>query len=233
MKILEKITKIKNNNSKVFDAGKQTEYDTFWDSFQLDANGNVKTNGVSMFSGAGWTDKTFKPKHKMLSLKNAERMFRTSGMVNALYTYKDYFDFSKCTNIQQAFAYSGTIEKLGTIDSTSCIDSAILNYLFTNCYNLYHIDLLVLKSDGSQTLNNTFLNTSIREIRFAGVIGNDISITTSVLSRLSMESIVSALSDTVTGKTVSFSKTAKEAAFTADEWSTLTATKSNWTFNLI
>lgn len=46
--------------------------------------------------------------------------------------------------------------------------------------------------------------------------------------------IVAALSasPTLTGKTTKFKKTAKEAAFTAEEWDVLIALRSNWTFNL-
>ena len=44
--------------------------------------------------------------------------------------------------------------------------------------------------------------------------------------------IVAALSPTLTGKTIKFKQTAKEAAFTAEEWEQLIALKTNWTFNL-
>ena len=44
--------------------------------------------------------------------------------------------------------------------------------------------------------------------------------------------IVAALSPTLTGKTTKFKKTAKEAAFTAEEWDVLIALRSNWTFSL-
>jgi hypothetical protein len=67
--------------------------------------------------------------------------------------------------------------------------------LFAYCSNLYHIDLLVLKSDGSQTLNNTFLNAPIKEIRVEGTIGKSISITTTALSIDSMKSIIKHLAN--------------------------------------
>ena len=34
MSIADKLTTIAENEQKVFDAGKQAEYDEFWDSFQ-------------------------------------------------------------------------------------------------------------------------------------------------------------------------------------------------------
>lgn len=82
---------------------------------------------------------------------------------------------------------------------------------------------------------NSFQGASLLEnMEVAGTIGNDVSFSDSKkLSRNSITSIINALSDTTSGKTVTFSKTAKEAAFTADEWATLIATKSNWTIALV
>ena len=45
--------------------------------------------------------------------------------------------------------------------------------------------------------------------------------------------VITALSPTVSGKTVYFKKTAKTVAFTDTEWSELIATKPNWTFTLV
>jgi hypothetical protein len=45
--------------------------------------------------------------------------------------------------------------------------------------------------------------------------------------------VITALSTTATGKTVTFSKTAKQNAFTDAEWAALIATKQNWTFTLV
>jgi hypothetical protein len=65
------------------------------------------------------------------------------------------------------------------------------------------------------------------------VIAVSINLQHSPLTKASFESVVAALSPTVTGQTATFSKKAKEAAFTADEWAALIATKSNWTFSLV
>lgn len=45
-----------------FEAGKQAERDVFWDAYQ--ENGN-RTNYAYAFSGRGWTDETYRPKHNI------------------------------------------------------------------------------------------------------------------------------------------------------------------------
>ena len=48
---------------KVYDAGKKSQYDEFWDSYQ--ENGTC-TNYNYAFYGRGWTNKTFNPKYDSL-----------------------------------------------------------------------------------------------------------------------------------------------------------------------
>ncbi len=85
------------------------------------------------------------------------------------------------------------------------------------------------------TLSNTFAGCDkLVNVTMGGTIGQDISLSPCIkLSKASIESVINALSATATGKTATFSKTAKEAAFTADEWETLIATKPNWTISLV
>lgn len=233
MSIADKLTTIAENVPKVYDAGKKAEYDAFWDAHQCDASGTPLKVCRYMFAGNGWHDANFKPKYKM-EPTNAEGMFRYSSCQYGLYDNKDKFDFSNCTTLSQAFAYSGTLKKIGTVDTRKTSSASDLNYLFANSTALEWIDKLILKVNGTQTFTNTFSNANaLVHIDVEGVIGNDVDFKSCPLDKASFESVVSALSDTVTGKTITFKKTAKEAAFTADEWVTLTATKPNWTFNLV
>jgi hypothetical protein len=48
----------------VFEAGKKSEYDAFWDAFQ--SNGAQKFYSCS-FGGEGWTDETYNPKYPIIS----------------------------------------------------------------------------------------------------------------------------------------------------------------------
>ena len=185
MKILEKITKIKSNQTKVFNAGKKTEYETFWNVHQLDSSGKAKTNCRYMFSGTGWDDKNFNPLHSMKP-SAAEGMFRYSSILNAFYEHKDKFDFSNATTIQQAFAY-GTVAKIGVVDTRKTTSASDLNYFAHSNSKLTTIDKLILKTDGSQTFTNFVTNAPLEEIRIEGVIGNTITFpAASTLSRASI-----------------------------------------------
>ncbi len=70
-------------------------------------------------------------------------------------------------------------------------------------------------------------------ITFEGVIANSINFRWSPLSRASITNIIEHLSSSVTDQTITFKKSAKEAAFTDDEWAELIASKPNWTFALL
>lgn len=93
------------------------------------------------------------------------------------------------------------------------------------------------------TFTSTFIWCSrLEEIEFGSTISNSISFEhCTVLSKKSFENIVSHLSDTTTGFTVAFSKTAINTAFGIDvddtstwaegsEYYTLRHSKDNWTF---
>lgn len=117
--------------------GMQTEYDRFWDAFQ----GQLPTEGVSRFSGAGWNENNFKPKHDIkpqlgtymfwysrinasLSdiLKECGVTLDTSALTTCQYMfYLTQFtelpdiNLFKCTNMQLTFANSAKLRKIGTI----------------------------------------------------------------------------------------------------------------------
>ena len=73
----------------------------------------------------------------------------------------------------------------------------------------------------------------LEHIRIEGVIRRSTSLRWSlVLKKESITSIIQALSDTAEGQTITFSQTAKQAAFTDSEWAALIGTKPNWTIAL-
>ena len=56
---------------KVYNAGKQAQYDEFWDDFQQ--NGEQRKY-MRAFQGSCWTDKTFNPKYDIISTKTGIRV---------------------------------------------------------------------------------------------------------------------------------------------------------------
>ena len=229
MKILEKITKIKNNQSKVFNAGKEDEYDAFWDTFQVNGQRRDYRQGIA---GSGWTDVIFNPKYDIIVEGSAQNMFWGSkiiDMVGILERNHVSINTSGATDLSYAFSCNSAY-----LPEVSAVSATNLTTLFGYNRSLVSVKKLILKSDGSQTFPSAFYNcTSLTNIEIEGVIGNNIDFKACPLNKASFESVINALSGTATDKTVTFNKTAKEAAFTIDEWSTLTATKSNWTFSLV
>ena len=60
MTIAEQITRAKADLDEVYAAGKQAEYDAFWDAYQ--SNGE-RASYENAFSGRGWNDITFFKRH--------------------------------------------------------------------------------------------------------------------------------------------------------------------------
>ena len=212
-----------------FENGKQAEYDRFWDSYQQNGKRVLYTNA---FGGAGWNDETFKPKYDMQPT-DAYMMFRGTGITDLTNLNVD-LDFSKATNMQYMFQWADT-RIIGILNAISVNN---LNSTFYYAVGLQTIEKLVLREDGSNIFTGTFdLASKLANITIEGVIGNNFDIHWSPLTKESITSIINALSPTVSGKTITFSKTAVQNAFGTDydsstEWTTLKNSKSNWTITL-
>ena len=214
MTIAEKITRAKNDLDEVytagyekgkaevipsgdysegFTAGKQAEYDAFWDVFQ--SNGN-RTNYSYGFGGEGWTKELFKPKYDMY-IDAAGAMFYQCGIngdiAEICANAGVKFDTSKATNFA-TFAGWSLITRFGEIDTTSAWDAS-LNNAFYACYNLHTIDKLILKSTGTQTFVNTLFYgcTALKNITIEGTIGKTISFADSPLTADSAISVITHL----------------------------------------
>lgn len=240
MSIAEKLTMIAEKIQSVFNAGvtkgKQSAYDEFWDKFQQ--NGN-RTNYQNGFSGYGWTVDTFKPKHS-IKPQYANGIFMYCGVQadlgQILKDRKLTIDFSKCGNSDQMFLGS-SFTALPVLNFTSVTSQS--GSTFNACTNLTKIELIVLNESGTQKFNATFNGCSaLADIRFSGVIGQSLDMKSSPLNKASIENIIEHLSSTATGMTLTLKKTAKEAAFTDEEWIALITPKSNqydgnWTISLV
>lgn len=221
----------------VFEAGKKAEYDAFWDAYQ-DEGG--RTSYESAFS-RGWNDEVFQPKYDLICTY-CPRMFQYSKIVelkDILDKSNVVLDVSGCDTILQMFqgAMCRHIPKIDASNVTSA------NYAFAGYgEGAEIIDKLIVSEKCS--FNHAFLESrKLREITFEGTIGNNIDLCWSPLSKASILSTITALSDSTSGLTASFSLTAVNTAFettagaadgsTSEEWTTLIATKSNWTISLV
>lgn len=223
-----------------FEAGKQAEYDAFWDTYQQ--NGN-RSDYANAFSGKGWTNETFRPKYDIIS-NQSYMLFRYCGIVGNL------GDVIRATgkkvilegNIQMAFNNT----RLEIIDGVE-FSGVITNLGDTFNFNSSLVEIKMPLLVGEKTANINGFNgcTNLEEVRFDGTICiNGLNLQWSKkLSKASIENVISCLSTTTSGLTVTLSKTAVNKAFETGEgyadgsdsaaWSTLIATKSNWTISLV
>ena len=243
MNIAEKLTTIAQNEQKVYDAGKQAEYDRFWDAYQ--ENG---TRNQYEYAFADWREEAFKPKYSMILQvgHTGANMFwrcRATNIVEIFEKQGITLDTSKCGNMSGMFqnAYSIRIPELNC-SSAQDYNSNGLYYVFANS-KVETIDKLVVVENLKYL--STFKGcTALKNIVFEGVIGEDISFADSPLSKDSIISIINHLSETSSGKTLSLNKTAVNTAFSINvddestypegsEYYTLRHSKDNWTFSYV
>lgn len=263
MTTAEKLLKIVGNRQKLYDAGKQAEYEKYWTPMWRN---RLADNFNHCFTGLGWNDDNFTPPMGVSPyISSSSSMFERSYIV-------DLEGILASRNITLDFKHSGYVtslfnqcSRLKYVPEIDCTGSNSLSNMFNQCKSLVSVRKLILKDTGTNTFTGTFATcTSLVHIRIEGVIGNTIDFsacpldTESFMGEEITEEKYNTLSETVrknnvyikdgkyyyggvitalksdsSGKTVSVKKTAKEAAFTDAEWATLTATKSNWTFNLV
>ncbi len=224
MSIAEKLTTIAENEQKVYEAGKKSQYDEFWDNHQQNGKRTDYTGGFS-----GWNGNIFKPKYNMQPIAAVYMLAQFTSetdLVEHLDNLGITLDFSKCTNFTN-FMLWGQITRMGVIDSTAA--TAISFYY---AYKMRTLDLLIIRDDGSTTL--TFEGAeNLTNITIQGVIGKSTNMRWSPLSKNSITNVISVLSDTTTNLTLTLSKSAVNKAFSNEDWETLVATKPNWTISLI
>ena len=144
MSIADKLTIIAENVPKVYEAGQKSEYDRFWDEFQV--NG-TRTAYRYAFAGYAWTKEMLKPKYP-IRFKDVTAATRSCmGMfymfaggntgTNETVDWKELnldIDFSNCLNLNYTFSNS----KLDNID--------------VDCSSATNIQNMAMMSDSNQLL---------------------------------------------------------------------------------
>lgn len=237
MSISEKLTTIAQNEQKVYDAGKKSQYDEFWDEYQQ--NGK-RTDYRYAFAGEGWNEKAYTPKYPItLSGSGVAAYIFSNCMLEKI----GNIDMSKVTgNVANVIRQNSLLTEIGEI---------VLNNNVTQVTNFFYSNgkLITIKKLKFGTLTKCdtafYGNESLTNIIIEGVIAGNINFQHSpLLSKESLISIINALSKSTSSLTVTFSKDAVNSAFGIDiddettypegsEYYTLRNTKSNWTFNYI
>ena len=219
--------------------GMQTEYERFWYNMFYKTYPDGEMNYA--FAGFAWNNPAVFRPNRNLKPTNAQNMFsywNNGGRIDLVEHFAELgisLDFSNCEVMNSCFYTNTSVTRLGVIDLTKAGKYA--QAIFYTASNLVTIEEIIIP-DNVTSLNNTFgYCYNLQNIKVSGVIPVAVSFQWSTkLSKVSITSIINALSSTTSGLTVTLSKTAVTNAFgstTATEWTTLIATKSNWTISLV
>ena len=244
--IAAKLVLLRNNQPRVYHAGydkglidgKQAEYDTIWNAIQ---DNGKRTNYYGAFAYSNYPLGVFKPKYP-LKPAGANRMFVATTVELPDGEYLEV-DLSTCTDVYWMFRNS-KIKRIGKCDLTAV--TAAMTGVFSLMSRTVEIKEIVSKESLTFSADAFNQSTALERVIFSGVIGSALDIHWSAkLSRASIVSIITHLSDTASGNTVTLSKTAVDKACAEAElsdrinstnsawWAWLIGTKPNWTISLV
>lgn len=213
-----------------YQAGKKEEYDAFWDALQ---NKGQRTN--YMYGFAFWNAEKFHPKYKIVPTEQSRNIFHTFRGIKKLEA--KYIDLSQVPRgtydgVSMSYAFYDCLE-LEEIEDIGLMPSYSYYAAFSNDSKLKKIAKITVDRE---TILKAIFNycQSLEEVFFDGEIGDDIDLHWSKgLKWSSIANIVTHLSDSVTGKTLTLSKTAVESTGTdMQSWYEFTWMKPNWTITL-
>lgn len=230
MAITDNLKMIANNVPQVYDAGivagRESEYDTFWDSFQQ--KGALKDH-TYLFSGKGWNDVTFRPKYNFVvtSQYDAQSMFYNCGITDLKAIMDECgvaFDFSQSTGARGVFAEARSITAIPALDLSTC---KTIYCLFINCHGLKSVEKLVLSSlctDFSGAFDGC---KALEDITIEGTIARNLDIgDCTALTHDSIMSFINCLADTSTTRTLTLGTTNLGKLTDAEK---AIATEKGWT----
>ena len=240
MTISDKVIKIAENEAKIFEKGKQAEYDAFWDGIQNYGN---RTEYSSAFRY--WGAEYVRPKYKVVPTTHVYNMFY--GNSNLKKVEAKYFDLSQVewgSNETRSHAYLlATCRNLDEIEDIGLAPNRSYSYFAAWSTALKKVACIRLSAD---TAVNQMLYglPNLDDVVIEGEIGKS-GIDLWQSTKLKHDTIVNfidVLSNNTSGLSITFSKTAVNKAFetssgaadgsTSTEWQALIATKPNWTISL-
>ena len=226
--------------AKVYDNGKTEENRAWWDVITAK---NTKTVYMALFRSADFNliKGGFNPPYTLKPTETMDNMFRLAKGLTKI--TKSQLDTSKCIAGNSIFEASD-LQEIEEFSAEGYSKSIPIQWHFYGCTQLHTIGKFILKDDGSQTLTRNFINaTNLQNITFEGKIGTTEDFSSCAkLTAKSIESIVSALSGTVSGQTLTFNTAVKATYYNAHSskyanadkaWDALCDTKSNWTISLV
>ena len=185
MSIAEKTLQLKKDFDDVYEAGKQKQYDEFWDIYQ---NNGKRTDYGYAFSGVGWTDDAYNPKYA-ITPATISPIFQGTSITNTKVDIVVDLSSNHLTRTYEGLYGAMTI--------------VTIKNLVLNC------DIVC----GSTTFRNMTALKNIKITGEGKILTSTTFQTSTKLTKESMKSIIDALSDSATGQTLTLSKTAVKSEF--------------------
>lgn len=213
----------------VYGKGKQDATCAFWNAFTANGTRNDYNKGFYY-----WDCEYIRPNRKIVpkGSQTTTNLFAYNQSLKKVES--EYFDFSQVgegDSTSDAYYYMFTqCSNLEEIEDVNFIAPFGWAYTFRYCSSLKKIARLPCK-ESTQFTNTTFGGcSSLEYIRIDGVIGqNNFNMADcKKLDKDSLTSIITHLSLTATGKSITVSNNAVVNAFTESEWEELIADYSNW-----
>lgn len=193
MSIAEQVLQLKSDFDAVYNAGKQAEYDAFWNAYQQ--NGN-RTDYTYSFAGVAWNKDTFYPKHN-LTMRNCHSAFNyckfSGSLKERLEQLGITMTFPNAQPITSLFNNAAGITELGVIDF-STVQHTNPTGVFQYMKALHTIEKLILPPTIAYYDSWFRGDTALENLTIEGVITNNISFSDCTkLTRESLMSIIDAL----------------------------------------
>lgn len=238
--VFESLKRVSENVTRVYQSGiavglnqaGEVVKNEFWDDF---TDSGTRTNYGYAFRH--WGCEYIRPTRKIIPTDNqsgCNTFFKNTKLKKVEAAYFDFSQKGRGTNSQQGYYYTfygcSALEEVEDIGMQADYGYSAA---FSNCPELHTI--AKIRCDENTGFTETLdYATALENVTFEGVIGKNLNVRWSKkLSKDSITNIVSCLSDTASGKTLTLSKTAVNNAFTDAEWTALADTKKNWTVSLL
>lgn len=203
MSIADKLTTVAENQEKVYEAGKKSEYDAFWNAHT--ENGNRKSYYYAFFA---WKASMFYPKDDIVfTNQSSSSCFYNLNQYGSSYCDYDFdfstrleecnviLDTSQATNLGYLFSNVCSLS-VPAMDARNCTSFVSM---FSSSYIETIGEIWLSDTNASQNFTNMFSgsnNERLKNITFKGVIASNIDFKTcSKLTHDSLMSIVNALKD--------------------------------------
>jgi hypothetical protein len=210
---------------EVFEAGKKSEYDAFWDAYQ--DNGN-RTNYSNGFSGIGWNSETFVPKYDIYTW-SAYMLFRESGNIDMEETLVKRGKSITVTG--EDFAYMFSLSRIAVIDGIIFTSNGgcNLNNTFTGMPNLKEIRCEIPYTNSINSGDVFREAIHLTHIRFKGPINVNLNLQWSPLDVTTLKHIISLLTNfSGTANEYKYNVVFNEACWTALEADSVSPNGGTW-----